>query len=111
MFISFRQFDCSWPTEATPRLVHLLGSGMTTLDCNPLSTMYLCFSVLVKNMFTAEQMYAKVNLGKKGRDQPVDLLVSFFLILVKLKIGIVDDMNNLIVPVRSILIERKLKGT
>ena len=38
-------------------------------------------------------------------------LVSFFLILVKIKIGIVDDMNNLIVPVRSILIERKLKGT
>ena len=37
--------------------------------------------------------------------------VSFFLILVKIKIVIVDDMNNLIVLVRSILIERKWKGT
>ena len=47
-----------------------------------------------------------VNLRKAAAS-----LVSFFLMLVKIKIGIVDDMNNLIVLVHSILIERKLKGT
>ena len=49
--------------------------------------------------------------GEEGPWPACYLLVSFFVILVKIKIGTVDDMNNLIVLVRSILIERKLKGT
>ena len=49
--------------------------------------------------------------GQAPQHQVWSFQVSFFLILVKIKIVIVDDMNYLIVLVRSILIERKLKGT